>query len=182
LFLGFGDVIPQHPKYLVAMFSLILTGLALVTVCINVVQEKISLVYMRILNRMLEQFMRAQEEGDPEALKGFVEGFNSQAKFLMPLISKNESAKVMKRFKAEAKARGIELPAALTDVDPKTGKPAFCSADATGNIGKSEIKVCNQFESRRICRTKKARSPGRAQHPCLSTKFLWNPNHAVPWP
>lgn len=47
--------------------------------------------------------MRAQEEGDPEALKGFVEGFNSQAKFLMPLMSKNESAKVMKRFRAEAK-------------------------------------------------------------------------------
>lgn len=49
--------------------------------------------------------MKAQMEGDPEALKGFVNGFNSQARFLMPLISKNESAKVMKKFKAEAKVR-----------------------------------------------------------------------------
>lgn len=108
---------PNHPDYMVAMFSLILIGLALVTVCINVVQEKISLMYKRILLRMLEvcsnalnpskefskQFMRAQESGDPEALRGFVEGFNRHAKFLMPLMSKNESAKAMKRFKTEAK-------------------------------------------------------------------------------
>lgn len=47
-------MIPAHPKYMVAMFSLILIGLALVTVCINVVQEKISLIYKRILLRMLE--------------------------------------------------------------------------------------------------------------------------------
>ncbi|KAI6226684.1 hypothetical protein M3Y95_00646700 [Aphelenchoides besseyi] len=126
----FGDVIPAYPEYVVAAFSLVLIGLALVTVCINVVQEKISLMYIRLLSKMLEKYMKAQEEGDPEALKDFVSGFNSQAKFLMPLVSKNESAKVMKRFKAQAKARGIELPSALTDVDPKTGKPTFSGLDS----------------------------------------------------
>ena len=41
----------------------------------------------------LQNYMKAQEAGNPEALKGFVGGFNSQAKFLMPLVSKHLMSK-----------------------------------------------------------------------------------------
>ena len=40
----------------------------------------------------------------------------------------------MKRFKEEARARGIALPSALTDLDPKTGKPAFLGVDSEQEI------------------------------------------------
>lgn len=45
----------------------------------------------------------------------------------------------------------LELPAALTDLDPKTGKPAFCSAEVAENVDafveqkKQEAQVTNQL-------------------------------------
>lgn len=57
-----------------------------------------------------------------------MKGFNSQARFLMPLISKNTGIRVMEQIKKEAVARGIELPPALTELNPETGKPAFLGA------------------------------------------------------
>ncbi|CAD5232452.1 unnamed protein product [Bursaphelenchus xylophilus] len=148
--IGFGDVTPAYPEYMVGTFLVVLIGLAMVTVCINVIQEKITLMYMRVLTRMLEQYIKAQEEGDPEALKGFVEGFNNNAKFLMPLLSKNESAKVMKRFRQTAKDRGISLPPALTDIDPETGQFSFCnqkSEDLDGFIEKTNKEAQSVLNS-----------------------------------
>ncbi len=34
----------------------------------------------------------------------------------------------MDKFKKEAAAQGLELPAVLTDINPETGMPAFASA------------------------------------------------------
>ncbi|CAD5224402.1 unnamed protein product [Bursaphelenchus okinawaensis] len=144
--IGFGDVTPAYPEYMVGTFFVVLIGLALVTVCINVVQEKITIMYMRVLTRMLDQYIKAQESGDPEALKGFVEGFNSNAKFLMPLLSKNESAKVMKKFRQTAKDKGVSLPSALTEIDPQTGQFSFCnqkSDDIDGFIEKKRQEAQN---------------------------------------
>lgn len=52
--IGFGDVTPAHPQYMIMTFFVVIVGLSLVSVCINVVQEKVSLVYMDFLNKMLQ--------------------------------------------------------------------------------------------------------------------------------
>ncbi|KAI1725180.1 TWiK family of potassium channel [Ditylenchus destructor] len=70
--------------------------------------------------------MDAQKEGDEDAIKGFVKGFNDRTKYLMPFISKNQNLKIMNQFKEEAKAQGVELPPVLTELNPETGKPTFC--------------------------------------------------------
>ncbi|KAI1715735.1 ion channel domain-containing protein [Ditylenchus destructor] len=124
--IGFGDVTPKHPEYMVASFIVVVVGLSLVSVCINVVQEKFSQIYMGVLEKMLRQYMDAQKEGNEDAIKGFVKGFNDRTKYLMPFISKNQNLKIMNQFKEEAKAQGVELPPVLTELNPETGKPTFC--------------------------------------------------------
>ncbi|KAL3074226.1 hypothetical protein niasHS_015056 [Heterodera schachtii] len=124
--IGFGDVTPEHPQYMIMTFFVVVVGLSLVSVCINVVQEKVSLIYMDFLNKMLQQYMKAKESGDVEALKGAMAGFNDRCKYLMPFISKNQGIRIMNKFKEEAKAMGVELPEVMTELNEDTGKPAFC--------------------------------------------------------
>uniref|UniRef100_A0A914HXM1 Potassium channel domain-containing protein n=1 Tax=Globodera rostochiensis TaxID=31243 RepID=A0A914HXM1_GLORO len=122
--IGFGDVTPQHPQYMIMTFFV----------------EKVSLVYMDFLNKMLQQYMKAKENGDVEALKGAMAGFNDRCKYLMPFISKNQGIRIMNKFKEEAKAMGVELPEVMTELNEETGKPAFCRIFDE----KSDQKV-NQF-------------------------------------
>uniref|UniRef100_A0A914WE86 Potassium channel domain-containing protein n=1 Tax=Plectus sambesii TaxID=2011161 RepID=A0A914WE86_9BILA len=131
LFLCFGDVSPAHPEYMFMTFGVVLIGLALVSVCINVVQEKLSQLYMGVLEKLMEDYSKAAEQGDQTtAVKRMMARFKDQAKFLMPLMSKSQGAKVMAQFKDKAKAQGIELPPVLTNLDPETGMPAFAKAKA----------------------------------------------------
>lgn len=43
--IGFGDYVPDHPMYMMAAFIYLLFGLALTSMCINVVQEKLSATF-----------------------------------------------------------------------------------------------------------------------------------------
>lgn len=43
--IGFGDYVPDHPMYMMATFIYLLFGLALTSMCINVVQEKLSATF-----------------------------------------------------------------------------------------------------------------------------------------
>lgn len=45
--IGFGDLVPQHPKRMIGTFIYLLLGLALTSMCINVVQEKIHATFLR---------------------------------------------------------------------------------------------------------------------------------------
>jgi hypothetical protein len=68
-------------------FGVVLIGLALVSVCINVVREKLEQLYMALLQKMLEDYMKAAASGDESgAAKDMMAGFQGKAKFLMPLI------------------------------------------------------------------------------------------------
>lgn len=78
---------PAHPEYMFMTFGVVLIGLALVSVCINVVQEKLNELYMALLQKMLEDLQKAAESGDQEgAMSGMMANFQNQAKFLMPLM------------------------------------------------------------------------------------------------
>lgn len=43
--IGFGDFVPDHPMYMMATFIYLLFGLALTSMCINVIQEKLSATF-----------------------------------------------------------------------------------------------------------------------------------------
>ncbi|PIO66147.1 hypothetical protein TELCIR_12151, partial [Teladorsagia circumcincta] len=73
-------------------------------------------------------YMEAVKNGDPNAAAEMMAGFQGKAKFLMPLISKGQGARVMSRFKEDCSAKGIEPPAVLVDLNPNTGMPAFATA------------------------------------------------------
>ncbi|EYC42471.1 hypothetical protein Y032_0530g2999 [Ancylostoma ceylanicum] len=127
--IGLGDVTPAHPEYMIATFGVVIVGLSLVSVCIDVVREKLELMYMALLKKVLQDYMEAVKNGDPNAATGMMAGFKGKAKFLLPLISKERGAKVMTRFKEDCTAKGIDPPAVLTHLDPNTGMPAFASAN-----------------------------------------------------
>ncbi len=42
--IGLGDVVPKHPKYMLAASALILVGLALVSTCVNLIHNKLDAV------------------------------------------------------------------------------------------------------------------------------------------
>ncbi|KAK6753788.1 hypothetical protein RB195_013021 [Necator americanus] len=126
--IGLGDVTPAHPEYMIATFGVVIVGLSLVSVCIDVVREKLELMYMALLKKVLQDYMEAVKNGDPNAAAGMMSGFKGKAKFLLPLISKERGAKVMTRFKQDCTAKGIDPPAVLTHLDPSTGMPAFATA------------------------------------------------------
>ncbi|KAE9414802.1 hypothetical protein Angca_006953, partial [Angiostrongylus cantonensis] len=127
--IGLGDVTPDHPEYMIATFGVVVVGLSLVSVCIDVVKEKIELMYMMLLKKLLQDYMEAVKNGDPNATAGMMAGFQGKAKFLLPLISKAQGTKVMNRFKEDCTAKGINPPAVLVDLDPNTGAPAFANAN-----------------------------------------------------
>ncbi|VDM68870.1 unnamed protein product [Strongylus vulgaris] len=124
-----GDITPAHPEYMMGTFGVVIVGLSMVSVCIDVVREKLELMYMALLKKMLQDYIEAVKNGDPDAEKGMMAGFKGRAKFLLPLISKERGAKVMTRFKEDCSAKGIDPPAVLTHLDPETGMPAFASAN-----------------------------------------------------
>lgn len=47
---------PDHPEYMIATFGVVIVGLALVTVFIDVIREKIEIMYMNLLNNQLKVF------------------------------------------------------------------------------------------------------------------------------
>lgn len=49
---------PSHPEYMIMMFGIVIIGLSLVSVCVEVIKEKIELMYMALLNKMIEVILR----------------------------------------------------------------------------------------------------------------------------
>ncbi|XP_023227548.1 TWiK family of potassium channels protein 18-like [Centruroides sculpturatus] len=54
--IGFGDYSPAHPRYMMATFIYLLFGLALTSMCINVIQEKLSATFQKAKLRLGNTF------------------------------------------------------------------------------------------------------------------------------
>ncbi|KJH45003.1 hypothetical protein DICVIV_08958 [Dictyocaulus viviparus] len=78
---------------------------------------------------VFKDYIEAVKNGDPNATAGMMAGFQGKAKFLLPLISKDQGARVMNRFKEDCTAKGIDPPAVLVHLDPNSGVPAFATAN-----------------------------------------------------
>ncbi|XP_076317607.1 TWiK family of potassium channels protein 18-like [Tachypleus tridentatus] len=72
--IGFGDYVPEHPTYMIAAFIYLLFGLALTSMCINVVQEKLSATFEKAKIRIgttigLDAQSLLQDRLAPKAVK-----------------------------------------------------------------------------------------------------------------
>ncbi|TMS34940.1 hypothetical protein L596_002434 [Steinernema carpocapsae] len=178
--IGFGDVTPKHPEFMTAAFIVVMIGLSLLSVFINVLEEKIALMYRRLLTKMAEvgsgfrgsnshgeyeaDLLRAEYEEallSGKATKKMMAGFASKSKFLKPLLRKSQGAKVMNEFKADAEAKGINLPSVLVDLDPNTGMPAFCDAKAADY--QQFMEIADRKELERSMSALQRRTPYRVQ-------------------
>ncbi|KAK0395241.1 hypothetical protein QR680_001182 [Steinernema hermaphroditum] len=158
--IGFGDVTPKHPEFMTAAFIVVMIGLSLLSVFINVLEEKIALIYKRLLTKMAEEYNEALLSGNAdEATKKMMAGFAGKSKFLKPLLRKSQGAKVMSEFKADAEAKGINLPSVLVDLDPNTGMPAFC--DAKEEDYSQFMEIADRKEAERSLSALQRRTPYR---------------------
>ncbi|CCD66543.2 Potassium channel domain-containing protein [Caenorhabditis elegans] len=164
--IGLGDVTPANPEYMIATFGVVIVGLSMLTVCIDVLQEKLAQMYMALLQKLLTEYMEAVKSGDPNAASAMMAGFQGRAKFLMPLISKNEGAKVMDKFKQDCSKKGIDPPPVLTNINPETGMPAFANApkeDFRDYIEVADEKFAD--EQQRLSQTPLSKSTDFLQSP-----------------
>ncbi|MFH4980688.1 hypothetical protein AB6A40_007397 [Gnathostoma spinigerum] len=146
--IGFGDITPQYPEYMVATFGVVIVGLSLVGVCINLVKEKLELLYAALLNRTLEEYKKGLAEGDEnKATRQMMANFTKSSKFLAPFISKTQGEKMMRNLEEKAKECGIELPPVLTEINPNTGIPSF--AGSGPKHFDEEIELAKQSSLRR---------------------------------
>lgn len=88
--IGLGDVIPEHPKYMTIAYGLVVIGLALVSMSISVIQNKIEQLYYQFLQKLLEQYqtnmITGQNEMDANVDMMKMWTANPRAKYLMPLL------------------------------------------------------------------------------------------------
>ncbi|CAD6197968.1 unnamed protein product [Caenorhabditis auriculariae] len=160
--IGLGDVTPDNPQYMIATFGVVIVGLSMLTVCIDVVKEKLALMYMALLEKLLNDYMEAVSSGDPNATSEMMSGFQDKAKFLMPLISKEQGAKVMNKFKEDCTKKGIDPPPVLTNINPETGMPAFATAEK--DEFRDYIEVADEKNERRSV------TPEPVKRPVMITK------------
>lgn len=63
---GFGDFVPSHPLYMMASIFYLIFGLALTSMCINVVQVKLSDHFKHASSKIIGlQFAEAASQGSP---------------------------------------------------------------------------------------------------------------------
>ncbi|KRY57108.1 TWiK family of potassium channels protein 18, partial [Trichinella britovi] len=132
--IGLGDVVPDYPSYMIMNYGLVIIGLSLVTVCINLVQSHVELLYYNLLKRILKEYTKqlAKGNGKEDAHKGMQHMWHSNrlAKLLMPLLSKEKKEVILQRFTDAAEAHGIHLPDAFKELDPDSGLPTLFVPEA----------------------------------------------------
>ena len=103
--IGFGDLIPDHPKIMISTFIYLIFGLALTSMCINVIQEKLSSTFQRAkmtigetIGLDVDQIMSEDEAGEDK----------SQSSTLKPEKSSDKSRSPSKESTGEKKAPEIK--------------------------------------------------------------------------
>ncbi|XP_013791825.1 TWiK family of potassium channels protein 18-like, partial [Limulus polyphemus] len=98
--IGFGDFVPEHPIYMMATFIYLVFGLSLTSMCITVVQEKLSVTFEKAKVRI-----------------GTTMGIDMQT-----LLQDSLAPEVAKTEIAEVHGRRASKDNMLDDKDPELGK------------------------------------------------------------
>ncbi|KAF2353625.1 Potassium channel domain [Trinorchestia longiramus] len=65
---GFGDLVPQHPGFMMATTLYFIFGLALTAMCINIIQEKLTNTFREASTKLKERFSHIMAKAEEEAL------------------------------------------------------------------------------------------------------------------
>lgn len=128
--IGFGDYVPEHPAFMMATFIYLLFGLALTSMCINVVQEKLSSTFQKaklhIAGTMGLDITELMEEELQQDLSGLPRGSLGSGQFER---NKTSTAPTQPKFLQDEgvgnklkEKRQQKKEAALAETEPKKKK------------------------------------------------------------
>lgn len=88
--IGLGDETPKRKDIMVSTYLLVIVGLALVSMCITVIQRRLEDLYLQLLRMILQEYHKQLREGGDQmgATMGIMNFWNQNkaAKYLMPLL------------------------------------------------------------------------------------------------
>uniref|UniRef100_A0A0R3S6H0 Ion_trans_2 domain-containing protein n=1 Tax=Elaeophora elaphi TaxID=1147741 RepID=A0A0R3S6H0_9BILA len=125
--IGLGDLSVRRRDLMTMCFVFVIFGLAMVSMCINVIQTALEDFYTKVFLKLFLEYQSKLNQGN-DAVGASVSlmqmwGNNKKAKYLMSFLSKNRRASVLAKVQKDAKAHGIEIPPIFSDIDDESGIP-----------------------------------------------------------
>ncbi|CAG9531271.1 unnamed protein product [Cercopithifilaria johnstoni] len=118
---------------MIICFVFVIVGLAMVSMCINVIQTALEDFYINVFMKLFLEYQSKLDQGNDAvgASTGVMQmwGNNKKAKYLMSFLSKNRRASVLTKVQKDAEARGIEIPPIFSDIDEESGMPKLFSKE-----------------------------------------------------
>ncbi|VIO87600.1 Uncharacterized protein BM_BM7381 [Brugia malayi] len=131
--IGLGDLSVRRRDLMIMCFIFVIIGLAMVSMCINVIQRALEDFYIRVFLKLFLEYQSKLKLGNDSvgASVGMMQmwGNNKKAKYLISFLSKNRRASVLTKVQKDAVARGIEIPPIFSDIDEESGMPKMFSKD-----------------------------------------------------
>ncbi|VDN90182.1 unnamed protein product [Brugia pahangi] len=131
--IGLGDLSVRRRDLMIMCFIFVIIGLAMVSMCINVIQRALEDFYIRVFLKLFLEYQSKLKLGNDSvgASVGMMQMWdnNKKAKYLMSFLSKNRRASVLTKVQKDAVARGIEIPPIFSDIDEESGMPKMFSKD-----------------------------------------------------
>ncbi|KAL3982918.1 Ion channel family protein [Acanthocheilonema viteae] len=125
--IGLGDLSVRRRDLMIMCFVFVIIGLAMVSMCISVIQKALEDFYINVFLKLLLEYQSklSQGNGAVEASVGMMQMWdnNKKAKYLMSFLSKNRRASVLTKVQKDAEAHGIEVPLIFSNIDEESGMP-----------------------------------------------------------
>uniref|UniRef100_A0A914UL18 Potassium channel domain-containing protein n=2 Tax=Plectus sambesii TaxID=2011161 RepID=A0A914UL18_9BILA len=158
--IGFGDITPKRPRYMVFSFVLILVGLALVSMCINLVLLKLEHLVEELAQRIEKNHAVDEEESTSDmanAHESVDKLAHSQSNWLAPLLGHRTKARLINQWehKMAHRNRGIQTERVLMS-HASTAAFSTTATHATqtgGGVDAAEFNPISQTPLREVKRT-----------------------------
>ncbi|KRZ73864.1 Transcription initiation factor TFIID subunit 13 [Trichinella papuae] len=119
--IGLGDVVPKYPSYTLMCSILVLLGLALVSMTVSVVQQKIDLLFQLLMNDIEHEYRKRQVDpgtsklsfckGDDmlDELRYLCDGKPLQSRILFKVMGKSKRDLLLQSYVKKASTRNIAV-------------------------------------------------------------------------
>ncbi|VBB31354.1 unnamed protein product, partial [Acanthocheilonema viteae] len=122
--IGLGDLSVRRRDLMIMCFVFVIIGLAMVSMCISVIQKALEDFYINVFLKLLLEYQSklSQGNGAVEASVGMMQMWdnNKKAKYLMSFLRR---ASVLTKVQKDAEAHGIEVPLIFSNIDEESGMP-----------------------------------------------------------
>ncbi|KRY35050.1 Transcription initiation factor TFIID subunit 13 [Trichinella spiralis] len=153
--IGLGDVVPKYPSYTLMCSILVLLGLALVSMTVSVVQQKIDLLFQLLMNDIEHEYRKRQV--DPETsklsfcerddmldeLRYLCDGKPLQSRILFKVMGKSKRDLLLQSYVKKASTRNIAVQTVhskFKSVSCQTPRQTAEPKSKTNRKYKSEMK------------------------------------------